>query len=210
MRWQNPKTDANGRKPTEESEKCKSLASCEFRLKGLSSLRFLKARAKTPCLPAKFEPRVARRQNVNHFNTSVLDRPTVGARTSFSQPISPFRTVFLSKCLGPRSRGTRVTFRGDIFRARTCNRGRACATSRIRSRSADWRRTGHVKRRMHSTPQQSLARHGIHDARSRTRALMFCGWLCPVRSGRDRPVAGHGSTFDGYILCDFSRLSAPP
>ena len=41
---------------------------------------------------------------------------------------------------------------------------------RHRVRRRTWRRTRHVKRRMHSAPQRSLARHGVHDSRSRVRA----------------------------------------
>jgi hypothetical protein len=48
-RWQNPKKEANGRKPTKESEDAKSLALREFHRKSLRSLGFREEGWKTPC-----------------------------------------------------------------------------------------------------------------------------------------------------------------
>jgi hypothetical protein len=53
--WQNPKTDANQRKPTQEFESAKSMAAQDFSEKVPSLLGFLETGVKNPCLPATLQ-----------------------------------------------------------------------------------------------------------------------------------------------------------
>src|SRR5262245_21236713 len=59
LRWENPKTDAKGRKPTKEPESAKSRVWRHLHEKRPSLLAFLESSEKNPCLPAKSETRVA-------------------------------------------------------------------------------------------------------------------------------------------------------
>jgi hypothetical protein len=52
LHWQKPKTEANKREPTKESDDANLLTSCELCQKRSRLLGFLKVAVKTPCLPA--------------------------------------------------------------------------------------------------------------------------------------------------------------
>jgi len=103
----------------------KSLPRAALAAKRLISLTFAKTACGTPCLPAKFDPRVGtscKPKNHKHFIVATMLSVT-GASTS--QPNSNSRRFFLSKWRSLRLCAPEVTFPSDTLTRRVSTMPRA-------------------------------------------------------------------------------------